>query len=279
MAGSLDNEQWRIIISGKKDGAYNMALDMAMAEAAADEKIPPTLRLYGWNPPAISMGYHQRKTDVDFEKCRELGLDVVLRPTGGRAILHDNELTYAVVLPPVSRYFTPDIHGVYKVISKSLVAGLQELNIPVEFERTEKTPKDFNRGEFGSLCYASSIQNEIRVGNKKLVGSAQRRIRGAVLQHGSILIGPEHLDIVNVLTRGDDKWKENVRNYMHRHTVCLNELSPVPLTVESVRSAVMSGFQKELQIDLIPSRLTAAECDRAAQLYDKFSIIAQILTF
>ncbi len=267
------HEEWRFINSGKLSGAQNMALDMAMTEAAARGEAPPTLRVYAWNPFALSLGFHQSEKDVDLQACRRDGIDVVLRPTGGRAILHANEITYAVSIPPSSQFFAPDVLSVYDLISRSLVASLKRLDINVDFERARKTPKDFSRGELSSLCYASSVQYEISIGRRKLVGSAQRRINGSVLQHGSILIGDEHLNITKYLSAKNEAWRERVKNYMEKNTTSLNAVAATALSYEPLADALRQGFQDELGIRLVENGPSAAELQHAEKLVSKFAIL------
>ena len=260
--------KWRLIDKGSAPGLYHMSTDMAMAKLARQINIP-TLRLYTWNPPAISLGYHQSCDDIDLQRCSRDNIDVVVRPTGGRAILHHHELTYAVVLAPTHPLYHEDIRAVYEWVSRCLTTGLKQLNIPVTFDRVSGTPKDFNKGDRSSLCYASSVQYEIRAGSRKLVGSAQRRVNQAVLQHGSILIGPEHLNIVKYLNRGDDSRKNSVGRYMQRHKAYLQEFAPVD--VKQVREAVIYGFEKELGIRFEPGDLSEAEVKLAQDLQQRFS--------
>ncbi|MDZ7724293.1 MAG: lipoate--protein ligase family protein [candidate division KSB1 bacterium] len=273
MAETGKNPRWRLIDGESAPGTHHMAVDMAMAQLSAPLNIP-TLRLYTWNPPAISMGYHQSLSDIDIQKCERDGIDVVIRPTGGRAILHDQELTYAVVLPPDNPCYHKDIRAVYELISRCLTNGLEKLNVPVRFERAVRTPKNFNKGDKSSLCYASSVQYEIRVGSGKLVGSAQRRVNNSVLQHGSILIGPGHLKIIDYMTRGDAAWKKSVHRYMQRHTACLQEFDP-GIDTEQVRRAVIEGFKNELDIAFEPGDLTDSEKQRAEQLQPRFSALSK----
>ena len=250
-----------------------MAADMAIAEAVAAGDAPPTLRTYRWKPATISLGFHQSSDDIDLKPCESQGIDVVLRPTGGRAILHADELTYSVAIPPDSRFYFPDIKSVYNVISEGLVHSLQKLDIPVEFERAAKTPKDFSRGELSTLCYASSVVYEIGIAGRKLVGSAQRRIQNGVLQHGSILIGPEHLNVVDYMAKGDDRWHKAVRRYMEKNTAYLNEFRSAPIGFADVERAIVSGFPNALDISFEPGELTAAERQRTQALLKDFRIL------
>jgi len=262
-------ECWRFIDSGFIDGRSNMAIDEAIALAAASGRIPPTLRVYGWMPPAISLGFHQSIDDIDLRLCEKEGIDVVFRPTGGRAILHAEELTYAVILPADSKHYHKGILPVYDLISRALLAVLQLLGINASFDRASATPKDFMRGELSTLCYATSIQHEIGYQGKKLVGSAQRRFEGALLQHGSILIGQRHLDIAKYLSRGDERRRHAIRRYMQEHTISLNELSEQPLHYTQISKAMRNGFSQELGISWMDGELTQQELVMADELREK----------
>lgn len=256
-------ERWRVIDSGALSGAQNMAIDEAIAAYNTQMDALPTLRLYAWKPCAISLGFHQSLEDIHLDRCRNDGIQVVVRPTGGRAVLHAEELTYAVVIPKSSVFYHDKILTVYETISRALLEAFHRLNISADFERAGRTPNNFSRGELSSLCYASSVQHEIGVGGRKLVGSAQRRIDGVILQHGSILIGPKHLDLTYYLDQGDDKWRAAVRRYMERHTVCLNELSTKPVHYASLADAIQRGFESQLGIRLEPASLTEWEENEA----------------
>ncbi len=262
-------EVWRFIDSGFTDGRSNMTLDEAIAMAAASGSVPPTLRVYGWMPPAISLGFHQSMDDIDLSQCAKDGIDVVFRPTGGRAILHAEELTYSVILPDNSKHYQKDILPIYDVISRALLAALHLLGIDASFDRASSTPKDFMRGELSTLCYATSIQHEIGYQGKKLVGSAQRRFEGSVLQHGSILIGQRHLDIAKYLSRGDEKRRQAIRRYMQEHTITLNELSDRPLNYAQLSKAMRDGFAQELGISWIDSEPSSQELQMAEELKAK----------
>lgn len=253
-------ETWRLIESGHMDGVTNMAIDEAVARYADknDTKISPTLRTYGWQPFTISLGFHQSFEEINLQQCRKDGIDVVKRPTGGRAILHATELTYSVVIPNHSMFFDNSIVKVYGVISKAIVAGLNELGVDVEFEPAQTMPKNYSKGKLSTLCFATSIQHEIGWQGRKLVGSAQRRIGETILQHGSILIGPEHLKLVNYLAVTEDRRKVALR-HMERKTVCLNDLADGSITFSDVHSALCYGFKSQLGIQLRHEELGIGE--------------------
>jgi lipoyl(octanoyl) transferase len=241
-------ELWHFTDSGFHNGAANMASDVEMVTKVAAGEGVPQLRVYGWHPPAISLGYHQSQDAIDLDKCRENGIDVVVRPTGGRAILHSEELTYAVVLPVTSRYYHQDTMTVYRTISQCLVTALQQLEIGAVFDQASKTPGNYTRQSTSAMCYASSIQFEICHQGRKLVGSAQRRFPGALLQHGSILIGRDHCRLPDFLALSDEERRVSLKRYLNEHTVCLNDVSPVPVTYDQLSRAVRKGFEMCLDI-------------------------------
>jgi lipoate-protein ligase A len=163
-----------------------MGLDEALALSCARGEGGPALRLYAWNPPTVSLGYAQPVAGaVDLEACRRLGVGLVRRMTGGRAVLHQHELTYAVAFP--EGLFGPGgVEEDYRRISRGLLLGLRRLGV-----RADLTRGPSGRGARSSVCFLATSRFELAVEGRKLVGSAQRRLRGAVLQHGSVLVDLE----------------------------------------------------------------------------------------
>jgi lipoyl(octanoyl) transferase len=189
----MDDRTLHVILDGPHPGAVNMARDERLLDRWRPGR-PPVLRLYRWQPHAVSHGFHQRLEDFDHEAIDRLGFDLAKRPTGGRAILHAEELTYSVVGASPSELFGDTLHTCYMRINEALVAFLRELGCEVEISGGE------DRGEMKqALCFKSAGQHEIRVRGRKLVGSAQRRTEGRFLQHGSILVGQAHTDLLECL--------------------------------------------------------------------------------
>jgi lipoate-protein ligase A len=178
---------WRLIIDGDLPGAVNMARDVAILEAVAAGEAPPTLRLYGWQPPCLSLGRHQKIEAADLEFCRAESIDVVRRPTGGRALLHHFELTYAMVAPlgvgPIPRA----LQDAYRLICNVLVQAMRALGVDAEL-----TGGDVNlhlpSPRSSVPCFEAPAGGEVVVHGRKLIGSAMRAHSGTVLQHGSILM-------------------------------------------------------------------------------------------
>ncbi len=183
----------RVIVDGPRTGQDNMYWDESLLDAFRPDD-DPILRVYRWWPPAVSFGYNQKEADFDPEAVAQRGYGIVRRPTGGRAILHADEITYCVVGASPSELFGATLHSTYMKINEGLVAFLRDLGLQPEISSGE-APHEMR----GSLCFKSAGQHEIRVQGRKIVGSAQRRKAGVFLQHGSILTGPAHADLVECL--------------------------------------------------------------------------------
>lgn len=186
----------RIFQDGALTGEENMARD---AELLASHKPgdDPILRLYRWQPAAITMGYNQSFDAFDLDAVQAAGFDLVRRPTGGRAILHADELTYAIIASSPGSVFGDTLHATYMKINEALLLFLKNLGIHADISGGE------SRAEAGSLvCFKSAGHHEIRVAGRKIIGSAQRRSGGVFLQHGSILAGPRHLELPRFLKQG-----------------------------------------------------------------------------
>ncbi len=185
---------WRLIVDGRADGAWNMAVDEALLEAAAEGE-SPTLRLYGFRPAALSLGRSQPAACVhEPAALRAAGIDLVRRPTGGLAVLHEHERTYSVVGSLERSPFGAGVVATYRAIGSALERALRALGVAAVARNRGRAP-DPRGSEAGPACFAAATAHEIVVGGRKLVGSAQLRRRRAFLQHGSILVraDPERL--------------------------------------------------------------------------------------
>lgn len=160
-------------------GTLNMAVDVAIGELLDDV----VLRFYSWSRPTLSLGRHQRIDDVDWEFVERSGFDVVRRPSGGRAVLHWDELTYSVVVPSTSEFFGKSVLTLYLWISEHIVSGLGALGFPVVLSKNHSR----NNSE---LCFKVPSAYEVLLNGSKVVGSAQMRTQKYALQHGSIVLVP-----------------------------------------------------------------------------------------
>ena len=181
------SDAWRLLVDAPAGGAWNMAVDEILLDGVAAGVSPPTLRFYRWSPPCLSLGYFQPFDVVNLDGCRARGVEVVRRPTGGRAILHDRELTYSVALPVSMLGHDGGVLPSYYRLSVALRDGLRRLGVPATL-----APEFAASGaaEHGPVCFDRPSAHEILLEGRKLVGSAQMRRGGGLLQHGSILIEP-----------------------------------------------------------------------------------------
>ena len=243
---------WRVISTGFQQGAWNMAIDEALFQAVADGQAPRTLRFYGWNPPAVSLGYAQPQSDVDVDACVRNGIDLVRRPTGGRAILHHNELTYSVV---VSANQIPEGNSVmasYRWISRGLLSGLRSLGVDAQMSRPDdgRYVAAIPGISHGAACFAKAARCDIVCDNKKLVGSAQVRRNATILQHGSVPIE---------LNRGLSR-KLFGKSGELQNAIGLSEIPGMKdIGFSEVEAAIRSGFEQELEGDLRDGELSEAE--------------------
>lgn len=236
--------EWQFINTGYHNGEFNMQFDIDLAEKLLQGKIPPTLRVYGWKPWTVSLGYNQNENDINVQKCHEYGFDIVRRPTGGRAILHANELTYSVVMPAEDK----SIVEVYSAISKALVAGLKKICAEIDYEKSQPNFQQFYREQESIPCFSRSARYEVQVKGRKLVGSAQRRISSphypeVVLQHGSILLGDEHKLLAEVLNVQNDIRAKIIQDMEHK-TITLSAAAKKRVTFAESANAVKTGFEE-----------------------------------
>lgn len=183
----MPEAHWRVLRDAPADGAWNMAADEAIAHAVGAGLAPSTMRFYGWSRPTVSLGYLQRSEGaVDLAACRRLGIDIVRRPTGGRAVLHARELTYSVAVPLDGAWGDLSVAESFSRVGEALVAGLRRLGVAATIGGGKSARSDPPRTD---VCFQLRRMPAILVSGKKLVGSAQRRWRRSLLQHGSILLG------------------------------------------------------------------------------------------
>jgi lipoate-protein ligase A len=255
---------WRLVVDGEVDGATNMAVDQAILDAVVDGVSPPTLRFYAWSPPCLSLGRSQSLADVDLAACDAAGIDVVRRPTGGRSILHTDELTYSVALLQADPRAGGGVVEGYRRLSEGLLAGLGHLGVPAVQAVGMRGP---NQGQT-PICFETPADYEITVAGRKLMGSAQWRARGGVLQHGTLPLGGDLTRIVNYLTLSDVE-REVQRHRIFLQAITLEEASGQILSFDTVAKALAAGFAQALSLTLVPGEVTARERGRASDLRDQ----------
>ncbi len=270
--------QWRLIYDSPMTGAANMAVDEAILNAVSQGRSAPTLRLYGWQPPCLSLGYGQRADEVDHQRLAALGWAIVRRPTGGRAILHTDELTYSVSLPVDHPLAARGVIESYRQISAALLVALRALGADSSAEPHPSSP------DAGAVCFEEPSHYEITVKGRKLVGSAQVRRKDGILQHGTLPLYGDLARICDVLRYESDAARAQAKVQVRRRAVTLDEALPprqpspptplpqregsmdFPTLWKDAVDAVARGFESAFGLSFEHSAVTDAEREDAAAL-------------
>jgi len=244
----MSDAAWRLLLDPPAAGAWNMAVDEVLLDGVASGSAPPTVRFYEWAPACLSLGYFQPFEVVHDAGCRALGVDVVRRPTGGRAILHDRELTYSVALPLRLLGNDRGLLPSYQRLSLALERGLSHLGVPVVLapeSAAQPVPDQ------GPICFDRPSAHEILLHGRKLVGSAQVRRATAILQHGSILIEPrlDRLLACLRLADGPGRIEDGVAGLAE-----VGDFAPAVIA-----GALADAFAQEFDVRLVPGTLRPDE--------------------
>lgn len=241
---------WRLILDTARGAAENMAVDEAILRSCAEASSPPTLRIYSWKRPSISLGCHQpTRGALDLDYCRKEGIEVVRRITGGRAVIHGTDVTFSIAIRECD---LPEgctsVLASHRWLMGGIVAGLRLLGI--EAEIGSRIPQSAIRNP-NADCFAHIAECDVRVGQVKSVGSAQVRRFGAILEQGSIPYAPPAFDAARVLGT----------------TPSSNDANPLDgISYATIADAVVRGFRERLESEIEPAGLTQTEADLAADL-------------
>ncbi|MCB0253960.1 MAG: lipoate--protein ligase family protein [Anaerolineae bacterium] len=253
---------WRLLITPPASGVWNMAVDEAIAVSTGRGDALPTLRFYQWQPACVSLGRHQPLADIDLTRCAALGYDVVRRPTGGRAILHIDELTYSVAGPQDDPALAGAILDSYLRLSQGLLAGLERLGLRV----AKAPPTNRASADAGPVCFEVPSAYEIVAGGKKLVGSAQSRRKGWVLQHGTLPLTGNITRLVDVLALADETQRPALRADLVARATTVEQVLGRQVSFDEAVVAVRAGFEETLGIRFEAGELTSGELDAAREL-------------
>jgi len=260
--------EWRLIKDSYHSGFMNMAIDEAIMIAHREGLVPPTIRFYQWSPPAVSLGYFQDlKKEINIDACQGMGIDIVRRPTGGKAVLHDKELTYSFVIRENHPLVNDSILETYKKISGGIIRGLSYLGIkavlvPLREKLNNALSSNENKSEIHhsdikSICFSVPSQYEVQVEGKKIVGSAQVRKKEIVLQHGSLLIELEKDKLFSVFNFPSAQIRE--RNKIRFKATSLEEILKKKINFSELSEILPRGFEEEFGIKLTEGKLTEKE--------------------
>ncbi|HYO46787.1 MAG TPA: hypothetical protein VEY33_08885 [Gemmatimonadota bacterium] len=247
--------RWRLLETGARQGGWNMACDAALHASADAADASPTLRFYGWDPPAVSLGHHQPDpTPDEVARLRALEVDWVRRPTGGRAVYHggsEEELTYSVAAPLGEAGFGAGLADSYRRIHAAIAAALAGLGAQVELAppRSARSPAEAICPTSRRACFATTVPWEIESGGRKLVGSAQRRSRRALLQHGSIPLAGDQALMAEI-------WPGSLQP---GRTTTVSAAVGRPVGFAELAASLAAAFEKSLVAELEPAALTDEE--------------------
>lgn len=277
----------RLIPYGVFDAVTNMAIDEALLELHLQGKTPATLRFYGWEPPAVSFGYSQKVSQRTVDKVRAAGYDAVRRPTGGRAVLHEGELTYCFVgagpkqdgidfrpdaeiegaAPsfwleqgsPYEGFLPGSINQAYKEICDALIYGLRELGVAASLGRSNSAYKDYED------CFQATTQADLQFDGKKIVGSAQLRRRHGVLQHGSIMINQSQTKLSEIFGLVESESADAAPEKIDRHCNLIDVLAG-GYDRTTLEEAIGRGFTRKFDCHFAVYELTDEEMEFVAEL-------------
>ncbi|OZS78812.1 octanoyltransferase [Tetzosporium hominis] len=261
---------WIFIDSGKQDAAYNMALDEALLEWHAEGLIPPVIRFYQWEPAALSIGYFQRvERDIHLPAVKEMGLGFVRRPTGGRAVLHEHELTYSVIVSEDYPDMPKTVTEAYRVISEGILQGFRNLGLQAEFSVPESdSQREALSQPKSAVCFDAPSWYELVVEGKKVAGSAQTRQKGVILQHGAILIDLDEDKYLNCFSYESEEKRQKVKERLSQKAVSINKIISKTIKVEQCIPAFKNGFESALNIQLTSFSLTPEQQKYVENLAD-----------
>jgi len=231
-------EQWRLLKTDFNTASTNMAIDRAVLVANSKGEVPPTVRFFGWSPPAISIGYFQSlEEEIDLDACRKFGVDYVRRITGGGAVFHEKEVTYSIVIPESHPGIPKNIMGSYGRICGAIMKGLKHLGIESRYVPI----------------------NDIITDGKKISGSAQTRKAKTVLQHGTVLIDVDVDKMFSLLRVPDEKIKDKLIADVKQRVTSIKHLIGREIGFDEAVVAMKNGFEEEFGVELIKGVLTEEE--------------------
>jgi lipoate-protein ligase A len=243
--------KFRLLLTDHKDAHTNMSIDESIMIHVGQNMSPPTLRLYGWSPPAVSIGYFQGLSEeIDLDMCKKMGVDYVRRITGGGAVFHESEVTYSLAIQQVNPIIPQNVLESYKVICGGIIEGLMEFDVEAKFVPL----------------------NDIIVNGKKISGSAQTRRSRTLLQHGTLLTDTDLDKMFSILKVPSEKLKDKLISDVKERVTSLREVLQKEIKFEDVCSKMASGFKTSLNIELVKGELSETEISLANEIKnDRYS--------
>lgn len=253
--GTASTSAWRLLRDGVAEGTRNMAADEALLRACAAGDAPPTFRLYRWKGPVLSVGYFQDvDREIDLEACRALGVGVVRRPTGGKAVLHGEDLSFSVVAAESYEPFRGRARALLRRIGRALIASLKRCGVDAEFAATDDAEGGRSRLPEGPACFQSLQPHEVVVGRRKVAGIAQARRNGGVLVHGAVLISCDRSLLAGVLRIGNGHREGDALR-----VAALDELLPCVSVIDRLSQGLVGGLEEEFGVSIRPGARSREE--------------------
>lgn len=262
---------WHYINSGKCSAAYNMALDEALLEWHSKGEIGPVLRFYEWAPATLSIGYFQNVSkEIDMTQVEKYGLGFVRRPTGGRGVLHEHELTYSVIVTEDYPNMPETVTEAYRVISGGLLEGFRNLGLDAYFSipETEEELQGLKKPQ-SAVCFDTPSWYELVVEGKKVAGSAQTRQKGVILQHGAILLSLDEEKLVSLFKFKSEEQRERMKIGLSDKAVAIDRLTGREVSTSEAAEAFSKGFEKALNISLEPYELSEAQLQYVKEIENR----------
>ena len=244
----LEENKLFVFPYSKYSAKTNMEIDHSLASQFKLHN-KPVIRFYGWQPAALSYGYHQKESDFNLEEIKKSNIDIVRRPTGGRAIFHKNELTYSIIVPKnlISKFdLYKKTHFAFSKVIKNFISDVALSKKQIKFGDLYKEKKS-------AVCFAASARFEVGIDNRKLIGSAQRVYQDALLQHGSIMLSESHLELINFLTI-DSAEKQKLKQELELTTTFL-DLDHFGLTIKDLSERFLDCIVKEIGFNSIKTSI------------------------
>jgi lipoate-protein ligase A len=257
---------WRLLITPPARGAWNMALDESILEHIGRGESLPTLRLYAWDPACLSLGHAQPFADVDLARLRECGWEVVRRLTGGRAILHTDEITYSVIAPNDEPRVAGTVLESYNRLAQALLLAVKQLDLQVEME--DKVAQEAILRN-NPVCFEVPSTYEITVDGKKLIGSAQARKKEGVLQHGSLPLTGDLTRICQALVFENESRREAAANRLLQRATTVESALGREVSWETAARSFIQAFEAQLGLNLEEGELSESESNLTNELVNE----------
>ncbi|UMZ74298.1 lipoate--protein ligase family protein [Natranaerofaba carboxydovora] len=263
----MGKEKWRLLLDGPLRGSENMARDEALLKSYYFGKKQPVFRIYDWKPDCISLGYFQKATsEINLDGANKLNVDIVRRPTGGRGVLHANEITYCLVMEEKFFGISKSVIESYKFLIQGIKKGLEALGLNPEIKTiSKKEEKKQGKLNFSSACFDSSSWYELLLDNRKVVGSAQTRRKGVILQHGSIKLHYKPELDVEVFNFKPSLSKTKIINTLNKRAIGIMDINP-SLNKSECKKAIIKGFEEAFNIEFIEDEYTELEKEWSMRL-------------